>query len=479
MESVINKTLYKLASIIVEDALSKIAELINDNPYPTRHPKYPSVHFNKDNGMPNINLSSFGENRPISTFDFFRGEENLKLNQFNGYNDFMNYVKEDSNIKNYFLSNNPFIESFVTQNPENEYFYIDSFIKYLIEGSYHQFYKLEGWSQESFEKTYLPLEKPLFKKSLSVNVYVPILFCEFEFSEYKINNMASIVKMDEDFHKSRITEKSHPSTIPDVVLQSATHALKITGYKVESNDRFTVLSRLNEVGFYPIELINSFFNSIRIIDGQEIGYAQLLAQPTNWAERYVADLKPLHGISVKSYPPYFEKFYWKKNDLPKINEVKMEEITRLFNDIFSTQESKIKIAIRRLEQCLLRENEADSILDATIAMEALLSDGEKDALSYKLAVRMAVLLDLSEEVKLSKIKIYEVVRNIYKYRSSVVHGSGKTTGKTTKIDEGEPIETIVIAINFLRNAIRVMIDYPKYLKANKIDEELLLGNNQE
>ena len=38
--------------------------------------------------------------------------------------------------------------------------------------------------------------------------------------------------------------------------------------------------------------------------------------------------------------------------------------------------------------------------------------------------------------------------------------------------------TVTLAINYLRMAINILIDNPQYLKARKIDEELLLENTK-
>jgi hypothetical protein len=67
------------------------------------------------------------------------------------------------------------------------------------------------------------------------------------------------------------------------------------------------------------------------------------------------------------------------------------------------------------------------------------------------------------------------MNRIYAYRSAIVHGS-KTTEKkrVIKIDK-EEIEVHSLAVRFLRKTLRILIEYPQFREAKKIDENLLLG----
>jgi hypothetical protein len=113
-------------------------------------------------------------------------------------------------------------------------------------------------------------------------------------------------------------------------------------------------------------------------------------------------------------------------------------------------------------------------LDATIGLEALCSDGSAQEINYKLRLRIAALLQLSEE-EYDPIKVFDTVRNIYKYRSAVIHGKGKLD-KVREItsEASPPIPTISKAIEYLREILKVLIHNPEYLDTEKLDEELLL-----
>jgi hypothetical protein len=58
----------------------------------------------------------------------------------------------------------------------------------------------------------------------------------------------------------------------------------------------------------------------------------------------------------------------------------------------------------------------------------------------------------------------------------VVHGSTKTSAKRLIAVSGEEkVPTVTGPINYLRMAIKVLIDNPKYFNPGKINEDLLLG----
>lgn len=64
---------------------------------------------------------------------------------------------------------------------------------------------------------------------------------------------------------------------------------------------------------------------------------------------------------------------------------------------------------------------------------------------------------------------------MYNYRSAVVHGSSKKDSqKEIRLHkEAEPIKTIQLANQYLREVIRLLMEYPIYLKAHEIDKLLL------
>ncbi|MFJ7755666.1 hypothetical protein ACQKGI_19875 [Peribacillus muralis] len=472
MEAIKNKKLYELISIVVENGIEKINECIAKSYYMPRHLNYPTVHYSKENGMPRINTTSLGEDRPIDYESFFLPfSPDIDINEIRGYQEYKEYLLQDKRINEYFSPKKYIFpgkdESSITVHR------IKNMATNLM--SRHLQFKKEGFCKDKFTEDYVLIENCIYQETLPLEVFIPILFTNFDFEEYEINESMSIIKMNNDIQKSRITRQYYPIPIPSAVLEGATHTLVLKGLELKNNSYWDINSVLSKPESYPQAKINLFFNSMRIATDVNTGYAQLIAKPINWAESYESDLVPLHGTTIKSYPSNFDNYYWLSSALPTLTLKDVQKIKDVFNTFVKTEDKKLLLANRRLHQCYMRENEEDSILDATIAMEALLSDGERGELTHKLSLRMAVLLKLSPDIQMETIEVFNAVKHIYGYRSSVVHGSSKVSSKREiKIPSGEPIPTIELAITLLRSAIQVLLNHPKYLDPKKIDEDLLL-----
>lgn len=126
----------------------------------------------------------------------------------------------------------------------------------------------------------------------------------------------------------------------------------------------------------------------------------------------------------------------------------------------------------------MREEEEDAILDATIGLEILLSDGDTQEVTHKLALRLAALSTLVLGYEYQAATIFRnVKRTIYPYRSAVVHGNESRASKTREIrtEAGEAIPAVKLAIEYLGMTIRAVAAHPEYLDLALIDEKLLLG----
>ena len=89
----------------------------------------------------------------------------------------------------------------------------------------------------------------------------------------------------------------------------------------------------------------------------------------------------------------------------------------------------MRLAVNRLNGCLMRTDTADAILDGTIGLELLLGDDQNQSLSYKLRMRAAALALLRKEPGHSAAEIASKVKRLYEARSAIVHGRRKKRSK--------------------------------------------------
>ena len=116
----------------------------------------------------------------------------------------------------------------------------------------------------------------------------------------------------------------------------------------------------------------------------------------------------------------------------------------------------------------------DELLDVMIGLEALLSDGTQE-MTYKIAMRVAALHKVSGS--LHAVEVLREVKDIYAYRSKIVHGSEVDPDQTVRGERG--IRIIDAAAEHLRVVLRILLEYPKFLDVAEIDSTILLGSGNQ
>jgi Apea-like HEPN len=356
---------------------------------------------------------------------------------------------------------------------------VELFIKYQIDRYIH----INGttdFTVTRFLPIYLPYETARMREVLSVNIWIPILFvlCKFP-DEVVLDAGVFLRKIPDDLQLAREHVSRNDPGIHGIVSDSATHAFVLTNYEVPNTYYAEWANISTTPAAYPTEKIDLLFAMLRLVSGVDTGYAQLLMEQLGWAFTYEANLTPMTGASVRRYPPTFEEYYWNRRDLPTLDSAKVDMLGDLYRRVLAIADEKsrnrILLATRRLNQCLVRENEQDAILDATSALEALLTPGDNVEITHKLATRLAALSRLGIGGD-SPWTIFKNVKKIYGYRSSVIHGDISRIQKTNTIQMSgtEMVPSVKVATDYLRSALEIVIRHPEYLDSSKIDENLLL-----
>ncbi len=126
----------------------------------------------------------------------------------------------------------------------------------------------------------------------------------------------------------------------------------------------------------------------------------------------------------------------------------------------------IRLALRRWESSLLRENLEDRLIDAWISLEAFLLGGKEGELSYRAALLLAEFLGTSGA---DRKVIFDATRFSYRWRSAIVHGlSTKKLIKQRSLQE-----TVQVTTEYLRSALLKVLDLPSRLNPSKLETDLL------
>jgi hypothetical protein len=109
-----------------------------------------------------------------------------------------------------------------------------------------------------------------------------------------------------------------------------------------------------------------------------------------------------------------ESFNLSEDELPKL-------ITILKAILLKTVSARLRIAVERLSDAILRPKADDRLLDLIICLEALFGD-DQGAAGYKIGLRSAVIVGNNYR---DRQEIFKLVQQAYRRRSALVHGSRK------------------------------------------------------
>lgn len=466
----------KLLLGALEEGLQAIGEIKESGGYIGTYYDFPNLSF-KDNGLPSLSSSiGGGPTEYISCFSSFGRKPLINEDEIGSFEKLVKFARANESLhKRFNVERNPNVKTEI--KIEIDKISITSGIKDSLERYIHTFNSFVYEEQNALIAT-KPTLAYIFDEKLGIDIHIPILFLNFPFDEYQIADGIYIEKISKEHHLSRYKVKSYNTSAHESVIYCATHALVLKGWYVHNTERMWDFDILSKSRAYPLDLINNFFGALRIWCSEDTGYAQVYAVAKEWTVHSTTNLPYVQGVTVRSYPGWFEDYYWNIEDIPIVTEDATSRIMKFFNLIASAKENSITLSLKRLNRCLIRDDEEDAVLDATIALEALLSDDGNQEMTHKLAMRMGALSRLDETLDRTPEQAFRDVKGIYGYRSAIVHGSKNLDKKRIiKIDENKNTTAHLLAIDYVKMVLRVLLENEKYRDPKQIDSQLLLGSH--
>lgn len=468
--------LYFLLSRIAKEILAKVSLHVSSGNYVSNYSSYPvsiGPSITRDWSTvselsPYASLTSsernykFADYSSLLTIHDIDGK--IRISELQGYQECVEFLI--SNIEIY---------SRLWYNEKTDY--IELMICILLGKIINRYIVTTGkydYDESVFKDVYTSITNTYLLDILEFNLCVPILFVKFDCDDIRINDNVSIVKMTNEFILSKHFIGNYDALFEKVVVDCATHMLVLKGYSYQNiNGRSE--ENLSNAQVYPRDIIDSVFASIRVVTDSPTGYAQFIALPTNnWvASCCKGELIGLTGAKSKEYPSFFLDHFWLKPCV-SISSDNCEKIASLASELISINQNAFKLACNRLNKSLLRQSDEDTILDAIIGLELLLSDNDKGELTYKISSRMATISTLHSECPYSPLVIQQSVSQIYRYRSDIVHSrKSRPATKSIQLSPEKMIDPVVLSIEFLKMAIKILVANPKYLDSKKIDELMM------
>ncbi len=268
-----------------------------------------------------------------------------------------------------------------------------------------------GFDKAAFEKHYKQLENYLYSNKLA-NVRLTPLYGVKSFAQIPIqfDNQVSIIKLTNDeiamILNSNLAPKSlvwpdveHRNFLPRYAIKILYETEKLIGELPSGTHEKAVKQDKYLSGDYEQRMLDCLrlLKTGTILGSGTVSYCKLITGT-------------ISSIEKREYNHFFSTISLSKKEITELVEF-WKRTGNLRKDLH--------IALRRFGDAITRENPDDKMIDLMISAEALFLP-ESDELTYKLAMRTAYML---ERTKQKRREVYNLMKDAYKVRSKIVHGS--------------------------------------------------------
>ncbi|MGN5633420.1 hypothetical protein [Streptomyces sp. AC154] len=308
------------------------------------------------------------------------------------------------------------------------------------------------------EQLYRGLEKYLTTEDLRMHVYVPILGAGIHTEKHYPG--FSIVRLS-DQQRRQLAAIPHVHPRDSRILGSATHALEVKDVPALAGGcgmHFEV-----EPCEATFDLIDQFFDAASLESASHIGYAQMIFSPNGWFGNLDAQGVADYTYLCRDYPTRLDSLmrhpaHLEGNIFDRIHD---------HFDKLNRGHPSLRVAARRLTRALSRESDEDRIVDLCIGLEAILGGGSGSGeIVHKISMRAGAMLSRSGWGGSGNILIS--VKDIYSYRSKVVHGVPGPHKKQLIHVDGVPVHASRYALAALRQVLSTALQIEGF-DPNEVD----------
>jgi hypothetical protein len=332
------------------------------------------------------------------------------------------------------------------------------------------------YDPETLLALYRERERSLLANELEADLVAPLVLTRLDLEEpLDLGGGARLEKLSEEIQLARARDSYPVEAVAPPVSGAATHAVVITGVKVDNSSLAARLWR-GSWGKLPFEKLDLAVECLRVVTHAPTGYAQVFLRPVGWADHWTHALPPVVDVGVfHRYPASFDRFHWLRENPVPVTAAELATlpvVVRSVSKASSTKEGKVALlALRRLSLAGLRDDSDDTMVDACIGIEALLSENSTD-LTYKIAVRGAAVIGARPEKAFSPQEAFTMLKHVYARRSDLVHGTMNEKKKFFRVGDQE-IRTSTLAVLLLRELLFSQLTGDPAWTINDLDEKLL------
>lgn len=470
-----DRELHRLLAAAVQDGLTVLARYVADDRYVPSRYEHPSVRDVTRAGFPNVSYSILSSGPPDYR-SLFRHDRNENwgpvaaiYDELPSWEAASEYMRNDPMINAALHWNIPDEELSRQMGRSSRMGVIESLLERCATLT-----GLDSWDEQVFTEAYQAIERWLLGEDLSVTVGVPVALTRFDFDTAQLVPGVTLERLDDSVTAARLRSRMDMiSPVPRPVLESASHALLISGVPWDRPSMRLFVGQPETA--YPTDLIDVFFQALRVATGVDTGYAQLFAIPEGWANTYILDLPPLElGPVVRRYPRHFDDYGWNVEGRKAVSGEEIAETGTIMSQLLSAPR-QLRLAAARISSAMLEPHVEDAVVDSCIALEAMLGDGDRGETTHKIALRGAAVSALAEDPFRPEL-VFDLIKQAYGFRSHIVHGRDPATSKKRTWSDGEhTIGTADVAVILCRDILRVLLARPDKAKPRDIDRSLLAG----
>lgn len=457
--------LRRLHDLALVETIDAIRAELSDGKKP-EGAKWPTVST-RDNGMPSISEAPlFERNGPLKfssvlepswNDDAARAKGKFPEDEFPHMEALVRFVLDDPEVSRAYMEkpHREFMKVLVTMGVES--------------AADTHFLRFGNVASDAKSRTSVlrPLLIGLTAERLPTPVVIPIALVRFDFDRVRLSENAILIRMSDGLQRARWEGKAHAANGHDAVLAAATHALVLTTWGISNDSKWSLGETLSYPAPQIVEVVDSFFAALRLELDADTGYAQEIRLAKGWRSHDRLGDPEVYAVGARRYPPHFDNYGWMNQDLPLVSKDDMKAVARTWKGLLTIKDSRFALALRRFNAASTRDDPADVILDATIALEILLGDKDSQSISWKLRMRAAALIGLdADRSRMEEVRT--AINDTYGVRSAIVHGGRR---KSKDLDEYAAAKR---AVDVLRTVINAIIAHPVYLDPLKIDADLLL-----
>lgn len=468
--------LHRLLMAAVKDGVGVLNDYLSKNRYvPTLH-EHPTVKGTSRAGFPNVSYSYISAGPPDYK-SLFKPSRNENLGPTAAtYDELPSWESASEYMRTHPLLRSVFDWDLDDDDMAQQLGRMSRMgvIESLLD-RYVSLADLADWHVETFTSAYHKIEDWLLQDAHPVTVCVPIALTRFDAESLELMPGIMIERMDDGTTAARLRSRTDTiSPVPRPILEAATHALKIEGVEWPRPSLGGFFARSDDP--YPRELIDTFFEALRVVTGIDTGYAQMFVLPDGWADRYVRDLPPcILGPVVRRYPHRFDDHGWNVEDRRVVSTEETVRVGEVLSQLLQAPR-QLRLAAARVSSAMLDRRIDDAVVDACIALEAMLGGGDRGETTHKIALRGAAIVSLARKPLPPDI-VFELIKQAYGYRSDIVHGRDPDKSKKRTWSDGEhTFSTSSVAVVLAREILQARLSNPEWADTQDIDRKLVAAS---